>query len=144
MRGFLFYYYYEEKEEEKKEKKRARETAGRSREREQLGKGKKTEKNQPPLFPSLQLLLKTTRDKNDRSRRQPLGAVEGDCGGRGGAIKGRERACKRKRVWVPRSSKSALTVKETKSFLPLRRKEKTLFEASGKARVCVCSLFSRV
>ena len=31
-----------------------------------------------------------------------------------------------------------------KSFLPLRRKEKTLFEASGKARVCVCSLFSRV
>jgi hypothetical protein len=66
VRGFLFYYYYEEKEEEKKEKKRARETAGRSREREQLGKGKKNGKK-----PTSSLSLSTTPPQNyTRQKRQ--------------------------------------------------------------------------
>ena len=94
-REVFFFFLEKEGGKEEEEKKRGGEREGgpqshesslSTEERKQFGKGKKNGgKNSPRVLP-----LHPTLQNFNRSRRQPLGTVEGDRGGRGGEIRERE------------------------------------------------------
>ena len=140
LRGTVFFFRRRREEKKRKEgRERRRAEVEREREREAVEKRKKDEKNQPPLSPLRPLQLPTTNKQTNRSRRQPLGAVEGDRGVRGGGAM-RERACKEKTRSGLREEPRQRRERKSKNLSPQNRAERETLSRhlSGKERVCAC------